>query len=381
MSNAAKPARLWLNKQRGLWYILDVAADGKRRQSPTGCAAAHRQAAEGKLAEYIGARAKPSLEGGRDPSSIVIAELLNIYLTECCAKPYGKRTGPVVRLDEVARRCGTLADFFGDRPVTALSKPLCGHYATQRGDNQTAARRELEDLSSALGYAFDQEILEKDFRNRIVLPPKPEARERWLTHDEAARLLRSCWRFRQRDRSGELGRLTRQHVARFILAGLYTGTRSAAICGAALGPAVGRGYVDLDHGLFYRREPGTAQTMKKQPPVRLPDRLLAHMRRWKRRGISLSSVVEYEGQAVQSVKKAFREAVIAAGLEIQGPRKVTPHTLRHTAITWALQAGQSTWDVSDFFGVSEQIIRKVYGHHCPDRHRGVGDALTRRRKA
>ena len=39
-----------------------------------------------------------------------------------------------------------------------------------------------------------------------------------------------------------------RHVARFILVGLYTGTRSAAICGAALMPTVGRGHVDLEQG-------------------------------------------------------------------------------------------------------------------------------------
>jgi hypothetical protein len=34
------------------------------------------------------------------------------------------------------------------------------------------------------------------------------------------------------------GRRSRQHIARFILLALYTGTRAGAICGAALQPTV-----------------------------------------------------------------------------------------------------------------------------------------------
>ena len=66
-----------------------------------------------------------------------------------------------------------------------------------------------------------------------------------------------------------------------------------------------------------------------------------------------------------------------AGLE----GKVSPHTLRHTAMSWALQSGTTIWDASDYFGVTPEVINRVYGHHCPERHKGVGEALTRRQRA
>jgi integrase len=362
MSNAAKPARLWLRDVRGkkLWYIRD---DG--RKIATGCGADDRAGAEEKLAEYLAARIKPNYDSGRDPAAITLAELLNIYQQDRGAK--------IARPEALGQRVVKLLEFFGTKPVTALNKRLCRTYAEARGSEQ-AARRELEDLSAALGHAYEEKILNVDFRRDIELPAKAPARDRWLTRSEAARLLWAAWRFRQRERGGEIGRLSRQHLARFILVALYTGTRSAAVCGAAMGPAIGRGYVDLEQGVLYRRASGTAETNKRQPPVRLPDRLLAHIRRWKRRGISLKAVVEFNGEPVGSVKKAFARCVADAGLE----GKVSAHTLRHTAISWALQNGASIWEVSGFFGVSPQVILKVYGHHCPEQHKAVANAITRK---
>jgi integrase len=84
--------------------------------------------------------------------------------------------------------------------------------------------------------------------------------------------------------------------------------------------------------------------------------------------------VEFNGEPVGSVRKAFARAVADAQLA----PKVTPHTLRHTAITWALQGGATVWEAAEFFGVSQEIIDRVYGHHCPARHKNVGIALTRR---
>ena len=84
-----------------------------------------------------------------------------------------------------------------------------------------------------------------------VLPEALPARERWLTRQEAARRSGrlAC---PTKNRGGEGGRYVGKHVARFILIGLYTGTRAGAIC-AALTPAIGRGHVDLDGGKFYRK--------------------------------------------------------------------------------------------------------------------------------
>jgi hypothetical protein len=162
-----------------------------------------------------------------------------------------------------------------------------------------------------------------------------------------------------------------RHVARFILVGLYTGTRSAAICGAALMPTVGRGHVDLEAGVFYRLAIGRRQTKKRQPPVRLPPRLLAHMRLWAARGLSTKAVVEWNGKPVESVRKGFEAAVRAAGLGAD----VTPHILRHTCATWLMQAGVNLWDAAGFLGMTVQQLEQGYGHHHADYQQEAATAL------
>ena len=167
-----------------------------------------------------------------------------------------------------------------------------------------------------------------------------------------------------------------RHLVRFILIGLYTGTRAGAIAAASPTPRPGRAWVDLDNGLFYRRAIGRRSTKAKpQLPAPIPDRLLAHLRRWYRLGVAREAFVEWNGKPIRSVKTGFRSALTLAGLDDQG---ISPHTLRHTAVTWALQGGAPTWQVAGLVGMSEEMVRRVYGHHHPDFMREAAVALQRR---
>ena len=158
--------------------------------------------------------------------------------------------------------------------------------------------------------------------------------------------------------------------------GLYTGTRHAAICGAAFHEAIGRGHIDLERGVFFRRAKGAAQTKKRQPAVRLPDRLLAHLRRWHRLGIATHAVVEWNGRPVSSVRKGFAAAVKAAGLPVTGPDMITPHTLRHTAATWMMQNGADLWQAAGYLGMTVETLQERYGHHHPNYQADAARAVS-----
>jgi integrase len=129
-------------------------------------------------------------------------------------------------------------------------------------------------------------------------------------------------------------------------------------------PTIGRGYLDLDAGVFYRRAAGARETKKRQ-----------HLRRWHRRRLALRTVIEWNGEPVRRINRAFRSVRQAAGL---GP-DVVPHTLRHTAITWQAQLGVPMHEICGFFGITPDMFDRVYGHHHPDYQANAVNALSRRR--
>jgi integrase len=351
MPRPSKGPRLALFKAKGRATVWNIR-DGQRTLG-TGCREGELAEAERKLAAYIVSKHDPRA-GSRDPDDVKIADALSVYGTDKVTHSARPKAGIAILL--------RLNDFFGEWTVGDLTGRLQRHYAAQRG-SQSAARRDLETLSAAINHHLrDGGGTQLVFRP--TLPPALDPRERWLTREEAARLIRAAWRLRETRDGEETGRLTSRHVARFILVALYTGTRASAVCGAALTPTIGRGYVNLETGQFRRLAYGRQQSTKRQPTVDLPPKLLAHLRRWHRLGISKHSVVEFNGKPVARVSKAWPRVVEAAGLKTDvKEQRVIPHTLRHTAISWYLREGVPIEQVADYCGVSPAVIRRVYRHH------------------
>lgn len=329
--------------------------------------------AEIRLQDYLTRKHDPVRAAKAESADPFIADILSLYL--------GHMAERQARPADLRGRIRRLAAFWGTRRSSAITPTSCAAYAAERGDNP--ARRELEDLRAALRFAWRERIIANPIP--VTLPAPAQARERWLTRSEVARLLWAAWRLREKQRSRkhdisaervETSRFTARHVARFILVALYTGTRAGAVCSAAIRPTVGHGYVDLERGVFYRRPPGQRVTKKRKPPVGLDMRLLAHLRRWEARGLSQKFVVEWNGAPVERVHKAFRRVRDAAGL---GP-EVTPHILRHTAATWGMQNRADRFELAGMLGMTVETLENVYGHHHPDHNRGAAAAIAHGRK-
>lgn len=344
-----KPARgphLYLKRRSdgaAVWYIRD----GGRRIS-TGRDEADAEGAREALGIYISRTARPEF-GSRDPAQIRICDLIALYAVD--------KAGTTARPKETAARLSKLNDYFGAMVADEVTPSSCAAYVRERG-SETAARRELEDLRAALRHAFHSRKIACEIP--VSLPPKSPPRERWLERAEAARLLAGAmgwehdsgrWR-----RTGERN----PHVARFILIGLYTATRHDAILGLGWRVHTGGGYVDLARGVLYRAPPGARQTAKRRPPVAVPARLAAHLRRWAAMPGEGLHIVSWEGARLAKMRRAWNTARRQAGLGDD----VTPHILRHTAITWRLHEGWSIWDVAGFAGATAEVIERVYGHHA-----------------
>lgn len=360
MPRASKGPRLWLQpkrkRKRGIEPAVWCIRDGRRKLStgigPRKGSSGPPQEALDALTEYIQAKKAPR-HGNRSPDQVRMADVIAIYSEDVVAKH--------ARPGETAARLGNVLEHFPGATLADVHRKTCNEYAAIRG-HQAAARRELEDLRAAIRHHWSLGLCSG--LTPVVLPERGQSRERWLTRSEAARLLLAAWRSPQT-----------RHIARFILVALYTGTRAGAVCGAALRPTEGHGWIDLEHGVFYRRALGRRETKKRQPAIRLPPRLLAHIRRWHRKRVSLRFVVEWIGRPVKRINKGFRTVRAAAGLGAD----VVPHVFRHTAITWQSQRGVPEHEILGYFGVTREVFERVYAHHHPDHQTNAVHAFERSR--
>jgi integrase len=319
----AKGPRLYLDPGRKQWVIRDGTHFVR-----TGSPEPDRTAAEKSLAEYIGQKHKP--EPGQNP---LIADMLIAYGNEHV--PHTKSA------KNVSYNIGNIGKWWSDKRLNDVTAKNCRAYAASKRTG--GARRDLETLRAAIGY-WHREHGPLPTIPAVVLPKKSEPRDRWLTRSEAARLL---WAARHTP-----------HLARFIIIGLYTGSRSGAIRAAKWS------WVDFSASTMRRRAPGEAEDRRKRTPlVRLSPRLLAHLRRWYRLDKERKTlpIVHYNGQAVKKLRRSWDSAVNRAGLE-----DVTPHTLRHTKATWLMQDKVDFWQAAGFLGMTVEMLQRVYGHHHPD---------------
>lgn len=360
MPQHAKGPRLYRRKDTGIYLIRDTG----RGERSTGTR--DRGEAERALAIYIAERDRPA--GSPSPDQMTIAEALAIYGESRATK--------VKDPARIGFAIAALLPFWGHLPVSAITEDTCDAYGEQRfkvvkRDPATkepllfeqcaegTIRKELGTLKSALAHCQRKGRLINP--PEVYLPVKPGPRDRWLTRQEAAKLLLAAWRNPKS-----------KHLAKFILVSLYSGTRKTAVLRMRFMANRSGGWVDTKNCVMYRRSNEEMETAKKRPPVPIPPRLLAHLKRWE--ASDTLWVVDYKGNGVGSLKTAWKRAINAAGLAGTGD---TPHTLRHTAITWAMQTGLAdSWELGGFFGVSPETMQRVYAHHHPDYQKDAVQAVS-----
>lgn len=349
----SKGARLWLYRRKGrqsLWLIRDGGF-----QRSTGCGPDERAKAEEALVDYITSR-RPDT-GRRHTHEIGVAEVLNLYQMDL---PHNKPSRELV-----GYHVANLLRYWGDKSLAQVKGSTCRAYESFRtggtGKNTTSptkpplksvtpstVRRELKTLSAAINHWHGESPLAAV--PKVTLPEEGERRERVLEVNEVAALLRAC-------RARRWG-----YVARFILIGLYTGTRHDAILKLRWKAALSGGHIDLQRGILYRRGSAERETSKRRTPVKVRPKLHRLLQGWggKDAKLEFSHVIHFKGRPLKGkLRSAWETIRDDAGL---GP-EVTPHVLRHTCATWNLWAGKDIWEVGGIIGADASTVERVYGHH------------------
>jgi integrase len=333
--------RLRFLQKRDCYYICWTER-GRSRERSTGTA--DRAKAQIALAQFL--QQRDLRAGPRDPSQILVTAILDEYQQQ--------RAPKVAAPERIAYAVLALTDFFEGNNVADVTPQTCERYVEKRNRSAGTARRELGVLRAAINSAHRNGRITRPVA--VDLPERPEPRDRWLTCREAARLIRAA-------RTPQ----ARLYLPLFILIGLYTGRRKEAIL------SLRWPQVNLEAGTINFDPAGRKRTNKKRGIVKISPRLLPHLRRARKRGADLGYVLHVNGDRIGDIKKGFAAACDRAGIE-----GVTPHTLKHTAATWLMQAGTAPWQAAGFLSTSVETLLRVYGHHHPDYQQEAAENIGRR---
>lgn len=333
--------------RRGTRYSIQYWQDGKQVTVSTGETDERR--AQAALDQFAAGHASPE-----PPPEPTVADMLDGYLADKKDRVRGYAT-----LEANAK---ALKRHLGNLTAESLTKERSRFYRRQRqAEGYEVGRRgegrkkpvkdgtiirELGTLRAALEWAKSEKWLSGDLPY-VEMPPSPPPRDRWLTHQEADRLLASAKAF---------------HIKLFLTLALYTAARAGAILELTWN------HVDLENGMIdFGFVPGGKS--RAVVPITTPLRPVLEQAR---QAALTPYVIEYAGNPVASVKRGTRAAAKAAGMP-----EVTPHILRHTAATWMSQRGVRIERIAVFLGhTNPRTTWRIYAKHQPDYLRDAMEALA-----
>jgi len=378
MPRPSKGARLYVKRLKGRAPVY-VIRDGAKEIS-TGCALADVERASQALRDYLAANYRPDT-GERSLANIGCADVLMLYFKDLPADSPSRET--------IKYHVKALNAYWGDKSLADVKGSTCRMYLRHRMGgpsssfpetnskpsyrtvSQSTARQELKTFQAAINHWHRESPLEAV--PKVTLPKTESRRERWLTRDEVAALLQACRRLSREGRKAAKGATQftdYSHVARFILIGVYTGTRHDRIVRLRWADSKLHGHIDIQRCIIFRRGADERETSKRSPPVQVPPRLQSHLSRWLDAELGGLPVIHHNGRPVAKMRRAWNTVRAASGLG----EDVTPHTLRHTCASWLLWGREgrgarpatkplTIWETAEVIGADASTVERVYGHH------------------
>lgn len=338
--------------KRYIWYVEWYDETGARRE---------RSLRVERGADYSGAFAR-FLAGHREvpAESELISDVLVRYWSD-----HGQHTISAQSLGSAVTR---LIEAFAGKSLADIDEQSCRAYVRSRPSKGTA-RTELTILSAAIKHGADRK---KNSYVKVWRPDAPPGRDRLMTRDEYAKLLR-YWR-RERERNGVPVRVVRQHRTYCIILRLLisTGARLNSIVTLGFKPRSGGGHIDLDREVIVLNPHGRSRTKKEKPTIPIPRHLIPALKRAHDRNNEHLCVGRY-GKPISmwAFEQAWRKA--CAELKIVG---TSPHCVKHTTVTDLVDEKQDLALISRLTGTTPATLLKKYTHLRPQ----SVEHLTRRRR-
>ncbi|MGJ8611882.1 MAG: site-specific integrase [Octadecabacter sp.] len=296
-------------------------------------------------------------------------------------RPVKKRLGSL-RWDQLTQ--SHIDDYATQRQTDKLWADHPGkRKASDKTISPSTVHKDLRMLRAALALAYAARYVPSEFKFKINVTPN-DPKDVWLTKEEVGKMLDAC----------EAQYRNRSHLYTFILISIASAARKEAVLeltwdmvhltpdgdlnGQKLvdlttGRVAGTSYIDFGKGKGNKRRPVMPigqnfklmwQLVNTRPAESTRDEFNVDL--------TENRVITFNGKPIKDVKKGFATLLKECGID----KEVTPHSLKHTSITWMVRAGIPFSTISDLTKTSEKVLKEVYSHHRPDYQAELGDALS-----
>lgn len=271
------------------------------------------------------------------------------------------RRGDLRAYDRVQHAHTVLARSFAGRDMASLRRAdVAAHIASRRRDGiaNSTVNRELDTLSAAINYAV------KNWDWPLPNPVKgmslkePEGRLRWLTQEEAQRLLAAA--------DAGLNKV----LGDFIRLALHTGMRMSELL------RLEWSRVDFSNRRLQLDGQHTKSGRRRMVPLNETAlRVLRRRQQWRMLNCPRSQWVFAwaSGRRVTRLWEQFQTARKRAGIE-----DFRIHDLRHTFASWLVSDGVPLTEVRDLLGHASIRETERYAHLAPGRLSQAVAVLDRR---
>lgn len=255
----------------------------------------------------------------------------------------------------------------GDKRLTDITPADVERIKTktsEKGRAQATVRHALQLVRHTFNFADRHGLFEGTNPTKHVKFPNPDnARQRFLSYDEADKLLVALW---QMD--------TATHD--MALLSLYTGMR--------LGECTGLLWscVDFEHGMITAQD--TKGGFSRRVHMSEQVREMMERRRAAFTGTGLVFPSPRTGERLRDPSKYFKRAVKELGFNegVTDPRqKVTFHSLRHSFCSWLAMQGEQLQVIQELAGHRSITMTLRYSHLIPDHKQAAVEKLGQRAKA
>jgi len=291
--------------------------------------------AKQRLTDWYIANQRPQKE---EPQDVTLASVLSSYYEN-----HGKH---VASAEQIRVSMRHWLAFFGEATIGDLySIPLQEQFhewLRDKGQVNTSINRNLAVGQSAINRAWKRGEI-KACPHIPMLEKGPSAPRGRPMEPSEIRLM--------------IDEAPSEHLVDFIYWMLGTAARPSAILDLRWEQ------VDFENGVVRLNADGRQQNKKRRPTVKLPPALkVRHCQngQYPKSG----PVISYNGEAVKSVRTAWRRTRTKVGLDDQ----VNAYSLRHTAARWMRKEGIPAWDVSAQLGHKsrEFSMTERYAPYSPD---------------